>query len=1218
MPPVLGRDSSIPPSSIEPHPNRDKDGTSHSDGDNLTNSLPTMSGRPFRVHRPPSTQSAYSALDFRKDFFFRRRSGALDWSKIRKVDLERIVRTVDVDELQENVENITFADITERDLEQLTDANFLQLFRLSQLIIEYLLNVQNFLLASAKKKESTYEQVLAELESTRNELSQRIESERGAKKELKYCRRVIKAYERNLGQRYEAAILNQNCLPSTSNKCLVCSSVFVSYDYLVGHYRRRHPNDEPPPQVQSQSQSQPRSTEPSIQSQSSNLLPPSIDLNAWKKEMESAIRAQLMDSQRSMRSNDKTQRDEEANILGDRLAKLESTLAAVLNNNTLPPTATNPSPLVASRAGLLRDDDGGARLLEDNGSLKEYLRRELFDLREELASLKEEKTAKMREQAYFAPFQADHQPMPTLSLTHLSPTSTQLLQRFRSDPVPTTNLNPTNLNSNSIHPSLSTSNTAESHPLPQPQPQPQPPISLAVTLPTSSPPSPPVRSPLLPSDPNSLRKAREIMLRHHDKKFELFPDLPGLLARFPHRQDELVGHLNSFAILSSTLAEQGSNEVEAEMVAQGCQDLLPEIEQFLEEYTRSYYTRPVELIEQFRSLADRSARFDSLGTGEVVRDAYNAAARAQWNKERGELDRFNPEAQRAPIENDERMRLERESAEAEDKAEAAERVETHRQQQSKQIDEYHQTTTKIESTQPVPASMPATPSVLPTQLSNQMLPLTHSTSHTRLNPPSSTAASTVESTTSALPSPLPSSLPSTFSSIAGSYDSSARPPPFSNHSNILNPPISQPTPTAISTHSPPSRPVAPNSTATSKPLVGILKPSPDTVRRFDEYDEEDDVDEAKSNSNPRPMPSRRLADDQHSSGSRISDHSATFRNAPPISQPRPINPFPTPAAVPVPIPPRPNKATIAALSKPTTPLIEMQTKAESIETAAPTSDVNEVQPFNADPPTPALMRRTESRRLSTQLTELDDEVVTRIRSHTSDDDVNRRYPSLAPSTIPEPDSHYEHSTARRDLDGDDGLENEYAQREAERAEQHLDDDVHHFSPPMAPQTSGVKFHEPITQLHSDDEDEDEPTGAGLLASHQSSHFRMNPSLPSSQVRHVGDLRNLVPSNLFTANRFGRMIGTSQSANFSVASSSDWKSEASEKRKQIRLRRERGEAVGWVERVQDHSIYSPSYLFMSLLVSAIFLMMTSKRRSSRSLQFFELTLRRPNGWISIEG
>lgn len=49
---------------------------------------------------------------------------------------------------QAHLENIVFADVTEDDLRLYSDACFLNLFRLSQLLLEYLLSVQDTLATS--------------------------------------------------------------------------------------------------------------------------------------------------------------------------------------------------------------------------------------------------------------------------------------------------------------------------------------------------------------------------------------------------------------------------------------------------------------------------------------------------------------------------------------------------------------------------------------------------------------------------------------------------------------------------------------------------------------------------------------------------------------------------------------------------------------------------------------------------------------------------------------------------------------------------------------------------------------------------------------------------------------------------------------------------------------------------------------------------------------
>ena len=48
-----------------------------------------------------------------KDFRFQRRHGRLDWRKLSSVDIDRVMRDVDLDALEDNLENIKFAEISE-------------------------------------------------------------------------------------------------------------------------------------------------------------------------------------------------------------------------------------------------------------------------------------------------------------------------------------------------------------------------------------------------------------------------------------------------------------------------------------------------------------------------------------------------------------------------------------------------------------------------------------------------------------------------------------------------------------------------------------------------------------------------------------------------------------------------------------------------------------------------------------------------------------------------------------------------------------------------------------------------------------------------------------------------------------------------------------------------------------------------------------------------
>ena len=76
------------------------------------------------------------------NFRFQARNLSVDWRKLSLIDVDRISETMDIDQLQEYIELVTYAS-----LDELTDIDplFVKLFRLSQFTIEYLLHSQDYL-----------------------------------------------------------------------------------------------------------------------------------------------------------------------------------------------------------------------------------------------------------------------------------------------------------------------------------------------------------------------------------------------------------------------------------------------------------------------------------------------------------------------------------------------------------------------------------------------------------------------------------------------------------------------------------------------------------------------------------------------------------------------------------------------------------------------------------------------------------------------------------------------------------------------------------------------------------------------------------------------------------------------------------------------------------------------------------------------------------------
>lgn len=89
-------------------------------------------------------------------FFFQQRRGHINLRSLNKLDLDRLVREVDIDLLQLHIENLTFSSLREEDLRYMTDPQVIKLFKISQLTIEYLLYSQDQLVTSLNNLSSKY------------------------------------------------------------------------------------------------------------------------------------------------------------------------------------------------------------------------------------------------------------------------------------------------------------------------------------------------------------------------------------------------------------------------------------------------------------------------------------------------------------------------------------------------------------------------------------------------------------------------------------------------------------------------------------------------------------------------------------------------------------------------------------------------------------------------------------------------------------------------------------------------------------------------------------------------------------------------------------------------------------------------------------------------------------------------------------------------------
>ncbi|KAJ3008160.1 Zinc finger protein dzip1, partial [Thoreauomyces humboldtii] len=127
-------------------------------------------------------------------FYFRRRRERLNWRLLGSMDVDQIMKEVDIGALQEIVENLTFCDIDGEDL-RYPDPNVVKLLQLAQLTIEYLLHSQQYLLDQRRSSSAQIEGLSSSLAHLRTEHTKQTAEVAGLKKETRVLRKSMYAYQ---------------------------------------------------------------------------------------------------------------------------------------------------------------------------------------------------------------------------------------------------------------------------------------------------------------------------------------------------------------------------------------------------------------------------------------------------------------------------------------------------------------------------------------------------------------------------------------------------------------------------------------------------------------------------------------------------------------------------------------------------------------------------------------------------------------------------------------------------------------------------------------------------------------------------------------------------------------------------------------------------------------------------------------------------------------
>ncbi|CAK9206371.1 unnamed protein product [Sphagnum troendelagicum] len=183
------------------------------------------------LQAPPPTLKSSS-------FVFQKRLSRIDWRTIHAIDVDQVIRDIDIDTLETVLDTIAFGDIQGEDTRNFTEANFVKLFRLSQLMVEYLLHVQELLaihkseliLAGASMQQRG-EKLRAQCVGQRAALLQ-------SRHELKQARKTMKTYEVMLKMQGKCHMQSNT---QQVRHCPFCEKMFESSYYLDFHIARRHP-----------------------------------------------------------------------------------------------------------------------------------------------------------------------------------------------------------------------------------------------------------------------------------------------------------------------------------------------------------------------------------------------------------------------------------------------------------------------------------------------------------------------------------------------------------------------------------------------------------------------------------------------------------------------------------------------------------------------------------------------------------------------------------------------------------------------------------------------------------------------------------------------------------------------------------------------------------------------------------------------------------------
>ncbi|XP_058803039.1 cilium assembly protein DZIP1 [Phymastichus coffea] len=147
----------------------------------------------------------------------------VDWNRISSIDIDRVIRERDFQTVDDNVNNVIDYGLESEYDVKILDPNFVKLFRLAQLAVEYLLYCKQYL-------DFTFAVL-------KDEFKLKLEENKELESKVKELKEEMKRMEEKYKEK--SKVLD---IKSDIHKCPHCPKTFVSASFANAHLVRRHSN----------------------------------------------------------------------------------------------------------------------------------------------------------------------------------------------------------------------------------------------------------------------------------------------------------------------------------------------------------------------------------------------------------------------------------------------------------------------------------------------------------------------------------------------------------------------------------------------------------------------------------------------------------------------------------------------------------------------------------------------------------------------------------------------------------------------------------------------------------------------------------------------------------------------------------------------------------------------------------------------------------------